>query len=324
MVFNFVKKNSHRPKIHSFQACSFNLMLSFLFYFATLSLISSCGEPVYSPWQVNLPSDARELTAKNIARLPKREIGDSFRIGLLSDPQGTPEELRVVVDMMNARDDLDFIVVLGDLTNDGRREEFLWAQKILDSSRVPWLTVIGNHDGLANGKLIYRDLLGPFDYVFEHGGVRFLMWNNNHLEFPGEAPNWDWLSSHAKPGAVVMAHMPPIAEDVFSETEVVSWKERLEDLGVSASVHGHRHAFSYWREEVGEFEMEQALTRTKPITNLNDKNGIHFFVAARVLRREYGIMTIPQLPTGVTPGSSFFRNKITFERCSPVCEGVKP
>ena len=61
----------------------------------------------------------------------------------------------------------------------------------------PYLPVIGNHDFIANGPLIFEKMYGPFDYSFKLGKFKFVAVNTNSIEFAydGSVPNMNWLKS---------------------------------------------------------------------------------------------------------------------------------
>lgn len=57
------------------------------------------------------------------------------------------DNVQLAVDKLNARaSDLDFVVVLGDLTDSGETSELNGARNLLDGLQVPWIPLLGNHD----------------------------------------------------------------------------------------------------------------------------------------------------------------------------------
>jgi 3',5'-cyclic AMP phosphodiesterase CpdA len=75
-----------------------------------------------------------------------------------------------MVDTLNARDDQDFTVVLGDLTTAAKPEEFALAKAGLDRLRKPWHAVPGNHDANKEGVSGYEQVFGPARWRHEYGG----------------------------------------------------------------------------------------------------------------------------------------------------------
>lgn len=97
---------------------------------------------------------------------------------MLGDSHQALEELSEVVDAVNAHD-LAFVLHLGDMTDAGLRQEYRWTLDELKRLRRPFLTAIGNHDALSNGKDVYRRSFGAYDYRFTYGDVRFVVPNTN-------------------------------------------------------------------------------------------------------------------------------------------------
>src|SRR4051812_6746448 len=73
-----------------------------------------------------------------------------FRFVVLNDLHyTTPEDrpwLETLVRKLNGIVDLEFALVLGDLAENGTRDELTNAKSILEQLRVPFYTVPGNHD----------------------------------------------------------------------------------------------------------------------------------------------------------------------------------
>ncbi len=76
---------------------------------------------------------------------------------LITDPQIGPDanadKLIEVVDDINKRENISLVVVMGNITANGKFDEFLWAQEILDGLTVPYFVVGGEKDYyLSEGK----------------------------------------------------------------------------------------------------------------------------------------------------------------------------
>lgn len=116
---------------------------------ALLTLIQSCEMIEYHPYDLNI-SGEKDINAKNIARIEestkgKREI--SFIV--ISDTQRWYDETVDAVNAINARNDIDFVLHTGDLSDFGARHEFELQRDILNKLKVPYVCVIGNHDCIA-------------------------------------------------------------------------------------------------------------------------------------------------------------------------------
>ena len=67
-----------------------------------------------------------------------------------------------------------FLVVTGDITNDSSEDSFQTVLDIMAGLDVPFVPVVGNHDNY-DGEVAYKKLLGPSQYCFDQGGVRFVV-----------------------------------------------------------------------------------------------------------------------------------------------------
>ena len=250
----------------------------------------------YSPFEIE-PDCERNSIARNLERLKGLEAQlagrDFFKVGLLTDPQLKPDDLAAVVNKLNARDDIDFVLVLGDLTENGLELEYEWSCKSLEKLNYPYLAIVGNHDAISFGKQIWQDFFGPFDYVFHFLGTKFIAYNANTFEFP-EAPDFAWIEAAAamEPGEVRLhtiglSHQPPVP-DVQSFEEVQALKQLLANNGFEYTLHGHRGP-DFWRDEFGVVHLIQA--------DVDDER--------------YGTMTV-------------FQDRVEFEACDPDCRPISP
>jgi outer membrane protein assembly factor BamB/predicted MPP superfamily phosphohydrolase len=85
-------------------------------------------------------------------------------------------DLTAAVGELNARHDLDFVVLSGDITEMGLTLELKSARTILDSLRHPLYIIPGNHDTKwsESGLTAYPRLFGPERFLFFRGGYAFL------------------------------------------------------------------------------------------------------------------------------------------------------
>lgn len=105
-----------------------------------------------------------------------------FRFAFISDThinETNPipsEDLRRTVRDINAMDDIEFVVLTGDITELGTEKELKLARQILDSLDVPYHIIPGNHDTgwSESGGLGFSRSFGSDKFVFDHHGVRFM------------------------------------------------------------------------------------------------------------------------------------------------------
>ncbi|MBK7854339.1 MAG: metallophosphoesterase [Bacteroidetes bacterium] len=128
---------------------------------------SGCDQFDYNTYQTDVYDGHLELkTNYNIERLLGKPRKDTLKIVFTGDTQRFYDDLEDLVEEVNDILDLDAMIITGDITDFGIGREFKWINKELLKLKVPLLTVIGNHDCIANAKEIYREIFGPLDYSF--------------------------------------------------------------------------------------------------------------------------------------------------------------
>ncbi|MBK7308216.1 MAG: PQQ-binding-like beta-propeller repeat protein [Chitinophagaceae bacterium] len=105
-----------------------------------------------------------------------------FRFAFLSDthigsPDGKAEEdSRRTVQDINNSNDIDFVVITGDITELGTNDELPRAKKTLDSLNVKYYIIPGNHDvgWSESGGMDFISTFGNDRFTFDHNGIRFI------------------------------------------------------------------------------------------------------------------------------------------------------
>jgi predicted phosphodiesterase len=169
---------------------------------------------IQHPWQVDVPNDLRNLNASAIAGTQHALEGSNadFTFAVVGDPHFHYDDLDDVIDHINGDGLSRFILVAGDLTDQALTQEFTWYARIATDYARPVVSLIGNHDHLANGRLIYERMFGPRNQVFRAGGVRFVLFDN--VEVESEVPvDHAWLDAVlAEPydgPTIVFMHIQP-------------------------------------------------------------------------------------------------------------------
>jgi len=96
----------------------------------------------------------RIITSILIFLVCSNSIAQPNYTALITDPQIGPDanadKLIEVVDDINNRDSISLVVVMGNITANGKLDEFLWAQEILDGLAAPYFVVGGEKDYLLS------------------------------------------------------------------------------------------------------------------------------------------------------------------------------
>lgn len=219
------------------------------------ALLAAAGCLEYSPHEVRLEAHERDLHEKALATLLARPPATPLRFAVVGDTQRYFDAAEDVVRALNARDDLAFVVQIGDFTHWGLADEYEIMNRIFRDLRVPYFVAIGIHDLLGTGRLVYEEMFGPLDFAFTYAGVRFVVLDDNSREygFDGRVPDLAWLAAQLAPGpahdrAVVVAHIPPDNPDFDPELRA-EWFRVLREGGVTLALHGHSHEYRTSQED---------------------------------------------------------------------------
>lgn len=171
-------------------------------------LAAGCDHIEYHPYDTDI-SGEQDINAKNIARIEAACRGrQTVRFAMISDTQRWYDETEKAVEALNARDDIDFVLHGGDLSDFGLKKEFMWQRDILNRLRVPYVCLLGNHDCQGTGEAVFEKIFGPSDFAFTAADVRFVCLNTNAMEYDYShpVPDFDFLeheygSSHRRRAA---------------------------------------------------------------------------------------------------------------------------
>ena len=106
-------------------------------------LAAGCDHIEYHPYDTDI-SGEQNINAKNIARIEAACRGrQTVRFAMISDTQRWYDETEKAVEALNARDDIDFVLHGGDLSDFGLKKEFMWQRDILNRLR-PDIVVHGD------------------------------------------------------------------------------------------------------------------------------------------------------------------------------------
>jgi Icc protein len=224
----------------------------FLIFFLFL-VLGGCELFEFSPHEVQLRGEHRDRNKYYMEQIQALGLqqGDTIRIALISDTQRFYDETEDVVSAVNTRSAgrgkrIHFVIHGGDITDFGLTDEFRWIHDRLKKFTMPYLTVIGNHDCVANGKIIYEKLYGPHDYSITVAGNRFVFLNTNSLEYKTNIPpNLDYLQGaladvNNYQNAFVVSHVPPFDPD-FDRSKEAGFAQLIRQYQVKYSIHGHQH-----------------------------------------------------------------------------------
>ena len=118
-----------------------------------------------------------------------RGLGDVYKRQQLTDihlspnnPNPTEDLLRSIA-QINATDSIDFVLVTGDIAEEGDRATMEKVKSCLDLLKVKYYVVLGNHETKwsDSGCTAFGEIFGGERFEFEHKGFLFLGFNSGPL-----------------------------------------------------------------------------------------------------------------------------------------------
>ena len=203
----------------------------------------------------------------------------SFRFAHLTDlhlspnnPNPTEDLLRSVA-QINATDNIDFVLVTGDITEEGDRACLEKAKSCLDLLKVKYYVALGNHETKwsDSGCTAFGEVFGYERFEFEHKGFLFLGFNSGPLMRMayGHVVPQDirWMTECMEKAGkdkpvMLVTHYPLMDGDVDNWYEVT---DAVRPYNVRLFIGGHYHANKNQRYD----GIPGILMRS----NLRDKDG---------------------------------------------------
>lgn len=214
-------------------------------------LFFGCDSLEYSPNQSFDRNSPTDLNAKNLAKLAQNTNppDDTLRFILTGDTQRSYDQARDLINLSNKyAPKIDFVILNGDISDFGLRQEMEWVTKIYEDLKVPYITVIGNHDLVANGLAAYKHMFGELNFSFVYKKVKFICEDDNSREyqFNGKVPDLAWMEKELQTDNTVnaivnVAHIPPASVD-FDRNLQIPYENLLNSYPkVVASLHSHEN-----------------------------------------------------------------------------------
>ena len=248
---------------------------------------AACELIDYHPYDTRVEGKSH-INAQHIERIEATTAGKkTIRFVLISDTQRWYDETKAAVKSINARNDIDFVLHCGDLTDFGVTREFEVQRDILENLRVPYVALLGNHDCLGTGADVYRYIFGNPDFSFNAGDVHFLCINSNAFEYDYsvDIPNLSLIrqdlgslpSNVQRP--VVAMHAQPTSEQFNNNgSELFEYEIRkYPGLAFGMCGHGHHTQVNEWfGDGVLYYECAAAKHREYLVFTLKEEGGYNY------------------------------------------------
>lgn len=216
---------------------------------AAVLLAVGCDYIDYHPYDTRVDGPVG-INAANVARIESACAGRrTLRFAFLSDTQRSYDETVDAVEAINARNDVDFVIHGGDLSDFGATKEFLWMRDILERLEVPYVCLIGNHDCLGTGESVFREVFGQANFAFTAGNVRFVCLNTNAMEYDYSNPipdfgfiqsQWESLGPEVEKTVFAM-HVRPFEFQFNNNVAEVFEYYITRFPGLQFCIFGHEH-----------------------------------------------------------------------------------
>jgi outer membrane protein assembly factor BamB/Icc-related predicted phosphoesterase len=202
-----------------------------------------------------------------------------FRFAQLTDIHLNPHLTRPTLALLesiaqiNASDSIDFVLVTGDITDDGDRATMLKVKEYLSLLKPKYYIIPGNHETTwsESGCTAFGEIFGSERFCFNHDGITFLGFNSGpmiRMAYGHVVPeDIRWMCAkmdslgRTKP-VILVTHYPMLEGDVDNWYEVT---DAVRPFNVRLFIGGHYHRYENFRYD----GIPGILTRS----NLPDKDG---------------------------------------------------
>ena len=102
----------------------------------------------------------------------------AFSFAVVGDIQEGDQIFRQEVYLMNKDSSIRFVVCVGDFTPSGEKWEYNRYKSIIDTSKIKFYNVIGNHDKFWGGLKNYEKMFGRPYFSWDYSGTHFIAIDN--------------------------------------------------------------------------------------------------------------------------------------------------
>ena len=242
-------------------------------------LIAGCDMIDYHPYDVHISGET-DVNAHNIAQIEQNcQNKTTIRFVTMGDSQRWYDETDDFVSHLNKRDDIDFVIHGGDVSDFGVTDEFLWQRDIMNKLKIPYVVLLGNHDCLGTGEETYRVIFGDPNFSFIAGRVKFVCLNTNALEYD---------------------YSEPVPDFTFMENEITNRRDEFEKTVICMHARPYTDVFNdnvakVFQHYVKQYAGIQFCTAAHTHHHQDDvifDDGIHYVTSDCMDYRTYLVFTI--------------------------------
>ena len=201
--------------------------------------------PTESIWTVTTTGAARfTLDAPDAADLAP------WRFIMFADVQEAIDRVDDVYAMMNTLTDARFVVMAGDLTEQGTEEQLAEFRERMRALNLPIYVTLGNHE-LGDSNNPYFEWYGRGTHMFRFRGAQFTFVDTASATVAVRTRELmrPWLREGRDYAHVAIMHIPPIdpvasrAGSFSSKNEAYGFVNELAENGVDLTLYGHVHSY---------------------------------------------------------------------------------
>lgn len=197
----------------------------------------------------------KKLLISLLLLFPVIAFSQNFKFAVLTDlhvvekNQSPLIDLQRSVEQINNTDDLAFVLVTGDLTDNGDRASILKVKDALDKLKYKYYIVSGNHETKwsESGSTDFGHIFGSENFQFEYDGVRFLGFATGPVirMMDGHVAPQDvkWLKEELSKSpdqpTILVTHYPLLPQDVDNWYEVT---DAVRGFDIKTFIGGHYHS----------------------------------------------------------------------------------
>lgn len=220
-----------------------------LFLLLSCLIVSSCDLIDYHPYDVRISGETN-VNAHNIEKIEKNcKDKTTIRFVTMGDSQRWYDETLDFVNHLNKREDIDFVIHGGDMSDFGVTNEFIWQRDIMNKLKVPYVALIGNHDCIGTGEETYRAIFGEPNFAFIAGRVKFVGLNTNAIEYDYSRPipDFEFLTNQIQDRkeefdkTVISMHIRPFCGEFNNNVAHVFQRYVTEFPGIQFCTAAHEH-----------------------------------------------------------------------------------
>jgi len=257
------------------------LLLVLIIWIASIIIISQKSnispENKYSPTPeitVTKYSPTPEVTVtkyNNFQEVRFIVVGDPHIKSTNGGRNGGNDRLKQIVNFVDSSD-ADFVVLLGDIADDGKNKTYDIAKTILKNMTKPYYVVAGNHD-VASGSINFEIHFGPMEHIENFKGYQLLF---PGIYQEGNKLHWsfDFNKTDKNKPTLVFLHGPTVGPP----DSAISCKWGVDFFGYGQTMQTELNKFSNLLAEYAghvHYDTDQTLNNVRYITvnGLVDKAG---------------------------------------------------